>query len=159
MGPDRPLAQIAGFAGKLPEHAARLAAVLAVVGEPHVVEIGAEAMAWGISLSQHYQSEALRLFEAGFVDPDLILAEKVLAFIRQRGGVTSARCIYTHGPNAARDRKTALRTIDILEGHRWIARIPGGAEIDGRRVWDAWRLRPDPWAHRCSSTPGPCFRN
>jgi hypothetical protein len=141
MGPDRPLASIAGFASKLPEHAARLAAVLTLIADPDAVEVDTEAVARGIALAQHYQGEALRLFEAGFADPDLILAEKVLAFIRQRGGVISARCIYTHGPNAARDRKTALRSIGILEEHRWLSRIDGGAEIEGRRARDAWRLR------------------
>jgi uncharacterized protein DUF3987 len=141
MGPDGALAPIAGFAGKLPEHAARLAGVLRLVADPDARDIDGDTMAAAITLAQHYQSEALRLFEAGFTDPILILAEKVLAFIRERGGLVSPRCIYTHGPNAARDRATAVRIIRILEDHRWIKKVEGGAEIDSRRVRDVWKLR------------------
>jgi uncharacterized protein DUF3987 len=140
MGPNCPLAPIAGFACKLPEHAARLAGVLKVIADPEATTIDAETMAAGIALAQHYRGEALRLFEAGFADPSLILAERVLSFLRQRSEPFSARCIYTHGPNTARDRAAALRAIRILEEHRWIVRIEGGAKIDGRHVRDAWRL-------------------
>ena len=139
-GPQGALASIAGLAAKLPEHAARLAAVLAMTDDPNVVEIEGDYMAAGIALAQHYQTEALRLFEAGFIDPDLKLAERVLDFIRERGGVVSPRCVYQKGPNAARDKETALRLLKILEDHRWIRQVEGGAEIDGRTARDVWRL-------------------
>ena len=108
--------------------------------DPNVVEIEGDYMAAGIALAQHYQTEALRLFEAGFIDPDLKLAERVLDFIRERGGVVSPRCVYQKGPNAARDKETALRLLKILEDHRWIRQVEGGAEIDGRTARDVWRL-------------------
>jgi hypothetical protein len=135
------LGPIAGFAGKLPEHAARLAGVLTILANADAVEISGGDMAAAITLAQHYQGEALRLFEAGFINPDLLLAEKVLAFVRQRGGEVSLRCIYTLGPNAARDRATALRIMSILEKHGWVIRIPGGADIDGHHSRDVWRLK------------------
>ena len=68
-------------------------------------------MAAGIALAEHYQTEALRLFESGYIDPDLKLAERVLNFIRESGGLVSLRCVYQKGPNAARDRDTALRLL------------------------------------------------
>lgn len=72
-------------------------------------------------------------------DPDLVLAEKVLAFIRERGGLVSLRDIYTHGPNAVRNRKTAEWIMLVLKDHGW-AEPADGAEIDGRRARKAWRL-------------------
>jgi hypothetical protein len=140
-GPSGALAAIGGLAGKLPEHAARLAAVLAMASAPDVAGIDYSTMANGITLTEHYRTEALRLFEAGRTNPDLILAEKVRDFIRDRGGVVGLRCIYTHGPNGARDKATAQRIVRVLEDHRWVTKIDGGAEIEGRRVRDAWRLR------------------
>lgn len=77
IGPKGALASISGFASKLPEHAARLAAVLAAIDQPHCAEINDDRMAAGIALSEHYQSEALRLFNSGSANPDLILAERV----------------------------------------------------------------------------------
>ena len=112
-----------------------------MASDPDVVEIDAATMAHGITLAEHYRGEAQRLFEAGHTDPDLVLAEKVLDFIRDRGGTVGLRCIYTHGPNAARDKATAQRIVRVLEDHRWLAKIDGGAEIDSRQVRDAWRLR------------------
>jgi hypothetical protein len=139
-GPQGALAAIAGLAAKLPEHAARLAAVLAMTDNPDVIEIEGDYMAAGIALAEHYQTEALRLFESGFIDPDLKLVERVLNFIRESGGLVSTRCVYQKGPNAARDKDTALRLLNILEDHRWIKQVEGGAEINGRTARDAWRL-------------------
>jgi hypothetical protein len=140
-GPSGALAVISGLAAKLPEHAARLSAVLAMAFDPDAAEVDAVTMADGITLTEHYRGEAQRLFEAGHIHPDLVLAEKVLGFIRDRGGTVGLRCIYTHGPNGARDKATAQRIVRVLEDHRWLAKIDGGAEIDSRQARDAWRLR------------------
>ena len=99
-------------------------------------------MASGIALAQHYQGEALRLFEAGFTDPDLMLAEKVVAFIRQRGGVVKrAVRLRTMDRMPLAIARPRYRVIDILENapmdlsHRWRHRDRGAP------VRDAWRLR------------------
>jgi hypothetical protein len=42
----------------------------------------------------------------------------------------AAPLVYQRGPNAARDKETALRLLKILEDHRWIKRVDGGAEAD-----------------------------
>jgi hypothetical protein len=58
IGPGGSLEQIKGLANKLPEHAARLASVLTVMGNLNAPEI--EMMRNGIILAEHYASEALR---------------------------------------------------------------------------------------------------
>ena len=76
LAPEGPLCAVKGIANKLPEHAARLAGVLALVSDAETSEIPAEQMAAGIMLAQHYVAEALRLFEASRVSDDLRLADK-----------------------------------------------------------------------------------
>lgn len=138
-GPSGALAAIGGLAAKLPEHAARLAAVLAVVANPDAAEIDGERMAAGIDLAQHYQSEALRLFETGATNPDLALAERVLDFMREQGGTVGLRQLYQFGPNAVRDAETARRIMGILEHHRQVVSLRGG-EVNGKRVREIWKM-------------------
>ena len=75
---DGALAPVSGLANKLPEHAARLAAVLALVADVEANEIAADHMSAGIVLAQHYAAEALRMFEGSQVGADLLLAQKLL---------------------------------------------------------------------------------
>ena len=61
------LEPIRGLANKLPEHAARFAAVLAMLGDIDTSEVAPEAMECGIQLAQHYAVEGLRLYGASRV--------------------------------------------------------------------------------------------
>lgn len=79
------LAPIRAFANKAAEHAARLAAVLQLVEGLVSPNISAASMASGIRLAQFYIGETLRLHQAGLADPDLVLAQKILDWLRTRG--------------------------------------------------------------------------
>jgi hypothetical protein len=81
LGPRGALEPINGFANKLPEHAARLAAVLALVQDPTTFEITSALMAHGIALAEHYSSEALRLFQGARIDRELCLAGDLLEWL------------------------------------------------------------------------------
>ena len=140
--PDGAFAPIRGLANKLPEHAQRLAAVAALVADIEAAELSADDLARGIMLAQHYAAEALRLFEASQVSGDLILAQKLLAWLT---GVwaepaVSLPDVYRNGPRAIRDQATAGRIVSILEDHGWLSRIEGGAEVAGHQRRDAWRI-------------------
>jgi hypothetical protein len=140
IGPDGALAPVRGLANKLPEHAARLAAVLALVANLDAGEISADPMAAGIALAQHYAAEALRLFEVGKVSADLMLAQKLLNWIQGEWAepAISLPDIYQLGPNAVRDAGTARKLVDILEEHGWLkkSRVPMVVANQKRR--DAW---------------------
>ena len=82
-GPDGPLASVRGLANKLSEHAARIAAVLSVVTDIDGTEVSSEQMAAGTTLAQHYLGEAPRLFEASQVGKDLLVAQRLLAWLLQ----------------------------------------------------------------------------
>ena len=62
IGPNGALGPVCGLANKLPEHAGRLAAILALLSDLGTPEIGGDHMRAGIALAEHYATEALRLF-------------------------------------------------------------------------------------------------
>ena len=139
--PDGALAPVKGLANKLPEHAARLAAVPALVADITAAVLGPEFMAAGIMLAQHYAAEALRLFEASRVNADLMLAQRLLDWLRQwPGPAISLPDIYQKGPNAIRDKATAARLVGILTDHGHLHQIDGGADIGGHHRRDAWQI-------------------
>jgi hypothetical protein len=132
---------IRGLANKLPEHAARLAAVLTMAADCDAGEVEVAAMNNGITLAQHYAAEALRLFQGSAADPDLRLAEMTLAWLRGRGEpVFYLPEVYRLGPAAIRDKATAAKVIGILADHGHLESINGGAEIGGKWRRDVWRL-------------------
>ena len=136
------LSPVKGIANKLAEHAARLAAVLALVSETDTCEIAPEQMAAGILLAQHYVAEALRLFEASRVSDDLRLAQRLLTWLLGPWSedYVSLPDIYQKGPNAIRDKTTAARLVAILEDHGWLCREKSGAVITGQTRREAWRI-------------------
>ena len=105
---DGELEPIRGLANKLPEHAARFAAVLAMFGDIDTSEVAPEAMECGIRLAQHYAVEGLRLYGASRVRAELRLAQTLLCWLRSRDElVVSLPCIYQRGPGAIRDKARA----------------------------------------------------
>jgi hypothetical protein len=142
IAPDGALAQVKGLANKLPEHAARLAAVLALVADIEVSEISAEHLSAEIVLAEHYAAEALRMFEGSRIDADLILAQKLLSWLvgSWTEPAISLLDIYQNGPNAIRDKAAATKLVKILEDHGSLHRILGGALVAGQHRRDAWRI-------------------
>ena len=142
IAPEGSLSPVKGIANKLPEHAARLAAVLALVSDADANEIPSEQMAAGIILAQHYVAEALRLFEVNQVSDDLRLAEKLLTWLLGcwNEPFVSLPDIYQKGPNAIREKTAAARLVAILEDHGWLLRERSGANIGGQFRREAWQI-------------------
>jgi hypothetical protein len=84
IGPGGDLEPIKGLANKLPEHAARLAAVIELVSDINSAEVSAYNMKAGITLAEHYAAEALRIFEASRVNDDLRLAQRLLDWLHRQ---------------------------------------------------------------------------
>ena len=134
-----------GLANKIPEHSARLAAVLAIVSDPQGDAIVSEQMEGGINLAQHYLSEALRLFEASQISGDLRLAQRLQTWLLLVWDepLISLPDIYQYGPNAVRDKQTATKLVRILEDHGWLIREKSGGVVRALRRRDVWRtIRP-----------------
>jgi len=142
IGPGGDLEAIKGLANKLPEHAARLAAVIELVGDINAPEVSADTMKAGITLAEHYAAEALRVFEVGRVDDDLLLAQRLLDWLHRhwKESAVSLPDIYQRGLNAIGDQATARKLVGILVSHGWLVSMIGGAIIKGRRRREAWGI-------------------
>jgi hypothetical protein len=126
----------------LPEHAARIAAVLTLVSNFEAGEVGRVEMEGGIRLAEHYAVEALRLFGASRIHADVLLAQRLETWllIQWDEPNISLPDIYQRGPNAIGDQATARKLVTILENHRRLVMIPGGAMVAGQRRREAWRI-------------------
>jgi hypothetical protein len=142
MGPNGTLEPVSGLANKLPEHAARLAAILVLVDDLGAPEIDSNHMRAGIALAEHYVAEALRLLGASGISADLRLAQRLLDWLLGTWSepAISLPDIYQRSLNAIGDKATAAKLVAILEDHGWLVRIPEGAVVLGLRRRDAWRV-------------------
>jgi hypothetical protein len=142
IAPGGALEPIRGLANKLPEHAARLAGVLTLVGNLNAPEIDGEHMAAGIKLAEHYATEALRLFSAGLISGDLRLAQRLLNWLQREwtGPTVSLPDVYQLGPNPIQDAFTARRIVKVLADHGWLIPVPGGTTVAGSRRREAWLI-------------------
>jgi hypothetical protein len=146
IGPDGELAAVKPLANKLPEHAARLAAVLALFADINAPDVSAEHMAAGITLAQHYLLEAQRLNESARVSNDLRTAQDLLDWLQNTWGeaAVSLPDIYQKGPRSidVRDKATALRLVKILVEHGWLKLEPAGAVVAGQHRREVWLIVP-----------------
>lgn len=127
------------FAAKAAEHAVRLAATIAVFHNRKAKEITAARMRDGVTLAKYYLNEALRIAVAEG-DPDLLLAEKTLAWLRHRGKeIVGLSEMYRLGPPDLRQAAKARKIAGILIEHGYLAPIEGGAEIGGK-LCEAFRV-------------------
>jgi hypothetical protein len=147
LGRDGAFRPISGIAAKAAEHALRLAGTLALVDNIGAAFISPEHVKAGITLARFYITEALRLFHAAKTNPDLVLAEKVLTWLRTREcpdkHLVSLPDVYQFGPNSVRDKSTAGRILGIFSDHRWVRPVEGGARIAGKKRCQVWEVNTD----------------
>lgn len=132
---------VRGLANKLPEHAARIAAVLTLAGNIEAGEVGSAEMEAGIALAQHYAVEGLRLFGTSRVSGELREAQQLLTWLQAswHEPLVSLPDIYQRGPNSIRDRARAHRAVTLLVDHGWLSVVPPG-EVGGVFRREVWRV-------------------
>lgn len=132
---------VRGLANKLPEHAARIAAVLTLVEDVESGEVGLAKMEDGIALARHYAAEAIRLFGASRVSGDLREAQQLLTWLQTNWQEprVSLPDIYQRGPSSIRDKARAHRAVTILADHGWLVPAPAG-NVDGTFRREVWRI-------------------
>jgi hypothetical protein len=139
LGAGDELEPVRGLANKLPEHAARIAAVLTLTADIEADDVAGVEMEGGILLAQHYAAEAMRLFGASSVSANLREAQQVLAWLQTswREQAVSLPDIYQRGPNSIRDKSRAHRAVTILSDHGWLVPAPASKVGDTvrRQVW------------------------
>ncbi len=140
--------EVTGFAAKLPEHAVRLAAVMAYFEDRNLEEISGPALSAGIKLAQFYASEALRVIGMGAGDDATENASSVIDWIRKKGfEVVGLRYLGRNvSPRSVRG-PTLKRAVDLLVEMKHLAPIPGGGHmvVKGKKVFctDAFAVLPD----------------
>ncbi|MDW8358947.1 DUF3987 domain-containing protein, partial [Thermus sp.] len=139
-------APVRGLASKVPEHALRLAGVLATFQDPEVAVLDKELVAKGIYLAQHYLREAQRLEKAFQIPRELRFADEVLEWLckylpKQRRRVFTTAELYRNGPGAVRKARDAKRVLALLEEHHYV-RFIGKGEVDGKPSHEVWEVSP-----------------
>ena len=121
LGQDGCYVGVRALASKAPEHIARLAGTFAVF--EGVSQIQADHIARALHLMLHYLDEALRLWGAGQVKPELRLAQELLSWLREKLGPNRAISlteIYRNGPAAIRSANAARQVMRVLMEHGWV---------------------------------------
>jgi hypothetical protein len=141
LGEKGKFAQIKAFAGKLPEHATRMAGILTLIEDLNATEISEKMIDNGCKLATFYAEEALRLFSVGQTSPELMKAQRLLDWLLSRSGdLISLPDIYQFGPNCINDAEKARQMVTYLEKNGWLERISEGADIRGQHRRDVWRI-------------------
>lgn len=134
LAPNGPYEQIADFASKMTENAARLAGTIGFFeARFKVVEEGlsVQAVNAGIALMEFYASEALRLYGTSALDNDTANAAALIEWIRKRElGAVGARFLNRRGPTQVRSAPSLKRAIETLVEHKHLVPIKGGAHLD-----------------------------
>lgn len=135
-------AHIRGFASKAAEQAARIAGVFTLLEDQTAHTVTQSVMLDAIGLTSWYLSEAQRTLDAGQVDPTLEMADLLRVWLQEKFPLDpfDKRTIVRRGPGVVRDTKTVETLLKILEQHHWITPCTG-AQIGGRTVAKAWRVR------------------
>lgn len=133
---------IQGFAGKAPEHALRLAAVLTLFRLPTAKQIDVDAMCQGIYLTMYYLQQQLRL-EVGRPSELDEAAERLLKWMRDKEySIISLRDICQRGPSVLRKREKAEAAIDACVQAGWLVET-GPGEVKGVRRKQTWTMVAD----------------
>ncbi len=144
LKPGKDLDHIRSFANKIPEHAIRLSAILQVVDDMGATEIDVDHIKSGIELARFYLNEALRIQSLIISDPQIENAKILLKWLKQKGlKLVPLPVIYQSGPMRFRAAKAARQAMKALEEHGWAERVKGGADIDGKKYKDVWRVNYD----------------
>ena len=154
--PDGDLVPISGLAGKMPEHAARIAGVLTLFENHDAKTISKACLQRGITLAEHYLGEAMRLsgLVAGpatteaavrigsFTNDEVKKAEMLRRWLRSKWSeeYITIRAITRSGPNQLRDSRTAKRIVKALESYGYLLRATQNVIVEGRKCKQAWKI-------------------
>jgi hypothetical protein len=138
------LAEIRPFACKAAEHAARLAAVLALVDNVDTGVMAVRHVEAAQALLEHYLNETLRLTSGVSPDAQLIKAQKLGEWLADHhaGLNICLQQIYRESISLARSAKTARGLMKILDSHDWVQRQPDEtrANYRGKQVGEVYRI-------------------
>ena len=141
LGLEGSLKEVHRLGNKAPELVLRIAGVLALFEDPSVAEITLATVRRASRLVDWYLEEAIRLKSIVAPSVDMLGAEKLLEWLRQRSSpIAWIGEVYKHGPAMFRKAEEARRGLRKLEEHGLVRRIPDGAEVEGAWRAEVWEL-------------------
>lgn len=142
MRPGGVYEDIQDFAAKMPENAARIAAVLAHFEGADTLKrdgLSLNAIRAGIRIVQFYAGEAARLYGAGNTDDDADHAQMLIDFIRKRDlRLVGKQWLSQRAPKPCRPAKVLSRAIELLIEHNHLVPIKGGATVSHGTDAEKW---------------------
>lgn len=141
-GMDGFFSTLAGLANKLPEHATRLAGVLALYEDITADVITERHLEAGIELVQYYAQEALRIKDIQATDTNLVKAEKLFSWIKEKAyDYLPLSDVYQYSPlRELRNAKAARDVMHTLQEHGYLDFVEGGYEINGKQFKEVWKV-------------------
>jgi hypothetical protein len=147
VGPNGDLQDVQGFVGKLPEQAARIAAVLGAFEQGARLQVvDAPLLARGIELAEFYLSEALRLIGMEPVDPVTAMASTLSDWLKDKWdeNLISIRMISNKGPNQFRKLGAdGIRPVieTLIRNDHLSPKLSSGGPVGGKHARECWRVQ------------------
>lgn len=137
LSPNRYLADLTDFASKIPENAARIAAIFHVMSN-RSGPIQLDHMQSAGELAEWYLHEAKRLFGTPQISPERSDAEELAQWMHSHLGVLhsfvdlSKTYIYHYGPNALRVRRRLDPALEVLGAEGRVSQVGTSKKISYR---------------------------
>ena len=153
MGVGGEFEYMTGLAGKLPEHAARIAANLTIFYDFNSYSISDEMMWNGIKLARYFAKQAVAKLAYAAKDQSKVKAQVLYDWMtnpeKWREKYITTAVISTFGPNALRPKAEYEKAIKVLEENFWLepveAKFTNGMLkdliiVNGVGVRKAWKI-------------------
>jgi hypothetical protein len=138
-------ADISGFAGKAPEHACRLAAIMTLFEDRDAVTVSGEVMKAACDMVKYYLGQYKFLCIAATNETEIAQAQTLLDWLLknlQPGDGFATDRVLQFGPVASRRLKALDRQLAVLMQYGWVQELPAGTKISGKKRRKAFRLSP-----------------
>lgn len=129
------------WASKAAEQVLRIAGVLTLVEEPDAQKIEADTIRRAAELAVWHLQEAARLAGTAEVSPEVRNAEALLNWCHASGRtLLHSSAALRLGPARIRERSRFMDAVKQLQCAGWAQPIEGGADVDGKRRRNVWRI-------------------
>jgi hypothetical protein len=145
LAPGKWAADISGFASKAPEHACRLAALMTLFEDRDATTVSQDTMTNACEIVKYHLKQYKHLCAAGTNDAVVGHAQALLDWLRVNvapGSGFATDRILQSGPVATRNAKTLDQALEVLARYDWVARLPEGTVVAGKKRRKAWMLNP-----------------
>lgn len=145
LGRGKWAADIGSFAAKAPEHACRIAALLTLYEDQEATEITEDMMKNAVGIVKYHLAQFKYLCVAGTNEDAVSHAQKLLDWLKANlapGSGFATEIILQNGPVTTRNRKAMDQALAILIEYGWVAKLPDGTVVGGKKRRRAYMLNP-----------------